>query len=310
MSLPNIKNRLLSGFGFAGLFFAVFFLAPDGYLPFALAGLAAVIALEFYQMTSAAGIPNFDRCGTGAVVLLVAVTWASGVLQGEEAEGTWDAVAIFLVTAGVFLRQFPQKNNPTPLRTIGGTLFGVLYVGLLWNFLTKLVLFGRPEGVAWLWTLEGIWWPGRWLLMYTLFASKFTDVGAYLTGCSIGKHKLCPRISPKKTWEGVAGGVLFSTLLGTLLVWAVNRWGDPAQHGVAQFGLTTWRAVPLGLALGGCAVLGDLTESLFKRASGLKDSASVLPGMGGLLDVLDSVLFTAPAMYLFVRLAGLFGLGA
>ncbi len=304
MSLPNIRHRLLSGFGFAGVFFAVFFLAPDGVLPFALAGLAAIIAMEFYQMTSAAGIPNFDRCGTVAVVLLVAVTWASGVLQGEVAEGTWDAVALFLVTAGVFLRQFPQKDNPTPLRTIGGTLFGVLYVGLLWNFLTKLVIFGRPAGAEGLWSWHGIWWPGRWLLMYSLFASKFTDVGAYLTGCSIGKHKLCPRISPKKTWEGVIGGLLFSTLLGTLLVWGV-------QDYVAPYGLTVKRAVPLGLVLGACAVLGDLTESLFKRASGLKDSgleatARILPGMGGLLDVLDSVLFTAPAMYLYVRLAELF----
>lgn len=305
MSLPNIKNRLLSGFGFAGVFFAVFFLAPDGCLPFLLAGLAAIIAMEFYQMTSMAGIPNFDRCGTGAVVLLVAVTWASGVWQPEVAEGTWDAVALFLVTAGVFLRQFPQKDNPAPLQTIGGTLFGVLYVGLLWNFLTKLVIFGRPPvAEAPLWSWHGIWWPGRWLLMYSLFASKFTDVGAYLTGCSIGKHKLCPRISPKKTWEGVIGGLLFSTLLGTLLVWGV-------QDYVAPYGLTVKRAIPLGLALGACAVLGDLTESLFKRASGLKDSgleatARILPGMGGLLDVLDSVLFTAPAMYLYLRVAGLF----
>ena len=305
MSLPNIKNRLLSGFGFAGVFFAVFFLAPDGCLPFLLAGLAAVIAMEFYQMTSMAGIPNFNRCGTGAVVLLVAVTWASGVWQPEVAEGTWDAVALFLVTAGVFLRQFPQKDNPAPLQTIGGTLFGVLYVGLLWNFLTKLVIFGRPPvAEAPLWSWHGIWWPGRWLLMYSLFASKFTDVGAYLTGCSIGKHKLCPRISPKKTWEGVIGGLLFSTLLGTLLVWGV-------QDYVAPYGLTVKRAIPLGLVLGACAVLGDLTESLFKRASNLKDSgleatARILPGMGGLLDVLDSVLFTAPAMYLYLRVAGLF----
>ena len=129
-----------------------------------------------------------------------------------------------------------------------------------------------------------------------MFAAKFTDIGAYLVGCAIGRHKLIPRISPGKSWEGVFGGVLVGTLVGTLYVWGL-------RDVFAPLGLTWLRALPLGLVLSVCAVVGDLTESLFKRAANVKDSGGVVPGMGGTLDVLDSILFTAPAVYLFLRLA-------
>ena len=288
MTLPAIKHRLISGFSIAGVLFAAFFFLPDAGIPFVLAALAALMTLEFYQLMTAGGVANFRVYGTLGAVALVFVTWCAGV-RGDR--GTWDAVVLFLVTIGIFLRQFPQKDNPHPLRTIGGTLFGILYVGLLWNFLTKLLLFGRPPDIA-----ASIYWPGRWLLLYAVFAAKFTDIGAYLVGCAIGRHKLIPRISPGKSWEGVFGGVLVGTLVGTLYVWAL-------RDVFAPLGLTWLRALLLGLVLSVCAVVGDLTESLFKRAANVKDSGGVVPGMGGTLDVLDSILFTAPAVYLFLRLA-------
>ena len=288
MTLPAIKHRLISGFSIAGVLFAAFFFLPDAGIPFVLAALAALMTLEFYQLMTAGGVANFRVYGTLGAVALVFVTWCAGV-RGDR--GTWDAVVLFLVTIGIFLRQFPQKDNPHPLRTIGGTLFGILYIGLLWNFLTKLLLFGRPLDFA-----GGIYWPGRWLLLYAVFAAKFTDIGAYLVGCAIGRHKLIPRISPGKSWEGVFGGVLVGTLVGTLYVWGL-------RDVFAPLGLTWLRALPLGLVLSVCAVVGDLTESLFKRAANVKDSGGVVPGMGGTLDVLDSILFTAPAVYLFLRLA-------
>ncbi len=287
MTLPAIKHRLISGFSIAGVLFAAFFFLPDAGIPFVLAALAALMTLEFYQLMTAGGVANFRVYGTLGAVALVFVTWCAGV-RGDR--GTWDAVVLFLVTIGIFLRQFPQKDNPHPLRTIGGTLFGILYVGLLWNFLTKLLLFGRPPDFA-----ASIYWPGRWLLLYAVFAAKFTDIGAYLVGCAIGRHKLIPRISPGKSWEGVFGGLLVGTLVGTLYVWAL-------RDVFAPLGLTWLRALPLGLVLSVCAVVGDLTESLFKRAANVKDSGGVVPGMGGTLDVLDSILFTAPAVYLFLRL--------
>jgi phosphatidate cytidylyltransferase len=287
MNLPGIKHRLISGFSIAALLFSAFFFLPDAAAPYVLAVLAAIMALEFYQMMSAAGVANFNRYGVAGCVLLVLVTWYFGIRNGGGED--WDSLVLFLVTIGIFLRQFPQKDNPHPLRTIGGTLFGVLYIGLLWNFLTKLLLFQRPLH------MEGIYWPGRWLLLYAVFAAKFTDIGAYAIGCAFGRHKLIPRISPGKSWEGVGGGILVGTLVGIAMVWSL-------QDTFAPFGLTPLRAIPLGVGLSICAITGDLTESLFKRAASVKDSGGVIPGMGGFLDVLDSLLFTFPALYLFLRL--------
>ncbi len=288
MNLPGIKHRLISAALILSALYAAFRWLPDAFVPFALAALAIVMSMEFYQMMSAAGVSNFNRYGTAGNVLLVFVTWYASIHRGG-VEESWDSIILFLVTIGIFLRQFPQKNNPHPLRTIGGTLFGVLYIGLLWNFLTKLMLFQRPENFV------GIYMPGRWLLLYGVFAAKFTDVGAYLVGCSIGRHKLIPRISPGKSWEGVFGGILVGTLAGTALVWSL-------QDIFVPLGLTPFRAIPLGIVLSICAITGDLTESLFKRAANVKDSGGFIPGMGGILDVLDSLLFTFPAVYLFLRL--------
>ena len=287
MKLPGIKYRLISGLSIAVLLFLAFFWLPDAGVPFVLAALAAIISLEFYQLMTAGGVANFRVYGTLGCVALVFVTWFSG-LRGDN--GTWDSLVLFLITIGIFLRQFPQKDNPHPLRTIGGTLFGVLYIGLLWSFLPKILLFHRPP------VIDGIYMPGRWLLLYAVFAAKFTDIGAYVIGCAIGRHKLIPRISPGKSWEGVGGGILVGTLVGVALVWGL-------RDTFAPLGLTPLRAIPLGVLLSICAITGDLTESLFKRAASVKDSGGGVPGMGGFLDVLDSLLFTFPALYLFLRLA-------
>lgn len=299
--LPDIKFRLISGFSIAGLLFAAVFLLPDAGIPVVLALLGVVLSLEFYKLESAAGIPNFNVLGTLATVALVAVAWWTGVRDPATA-GTWDAVVLFLTTIAVLLRQFPQKDNPHPIQTIAGTLLGVLYIGLLWSCLAKLLVFGRPSAAeASIWTVSGLHLPGRWLLLYSLFVAKFTDIGAYLVGCAFGRHKLIPRISPGKSWEGVVGGIAIGTLVGCIVVHFV-----PAAN-YAPYGLTVPRAIPLGICLAICTVVGDLTESLFKRASGLKDSASAIPGMGGLLDVADSILFAAPAFYLYLRLAAALG---
>jgi phosphatidate cytidylyltransferase len=288
MNLPGIKHRLISGLSIAVLLFSAFFFLPDAGIPCVLAALAAIMALEFYHLMSAAGVTSFSRYGTIGIVALILVTWYSGLATGG-ADGSWDSIVLFLITIGIFMRQFPQKENPHPLRTIGGTLFGVLYVGLLWNFLTKILLFQRPPDFA------GLYMPVRWLLLYAVFAAKFTDIGAYVIGSAFGRHKLIPRISPAKSWEGVGGGILVGTLVGTALVWGLHA-------DFAQFGLTPLRAIGLGIVLSICAIVGDLTESLFKRAASVKDSGGVIPGMGGFLDVLDSLLFVFPALYLFLRL--------
>jgi phosphatidate cytidylyltransferase len=122
--------------------------------------------------------------------------------------------------------------------------------------------------------------------------TKFSDTGAYAVGSLIGRHKMIPRVSPGKTWEGFGGALLFSAGASVAFAyWAGDRLpGMDLVHGVV-----------LGVLLGASAVLGDLIESLFKRESGLKDSGHFFPGIGGILDLLDSILFNAPLMYLYLR---------
>jgi phosphatidate cytidylyltransferase len=118
-------------------------------------------------------------------------------------------------------------------------------------------------------------------------------MGAYLTGSLIGKHKLVPHISPAKTWEGLGGALGFSLLASLGLFWLMPT----------QLSALNWtHAAVLGLLLGFAAVIGDLAESIVKRSTGVKDSGNFLPGIGGALDLIDSLLFTAPLLFFYLRL--------
>jgi phosphatidate cytidylyltransferase len=134
---------------------------------------------------------------------------------------------------------------------------------------------------------------GQFYCLYLIVVTKFSDMGAYLTGMAIGKHPLIPHISPKKTWEGFFGALGLS-LLASLGLFALMP---------GHLSMLTWtHATVLGLLLGFAAVIGDLAESIIKRSTGVKDSGSFLPGIGGALDLVDSLLFTAPLLFFYLRL--------
>jgi phosphatidate cytidylyltransferase len=187
---------------------------------------------------------------------------------------------LVLFVLGLCLRQFFAKSNPAGLLAISTTLFGLLYVPWLLNFVQKINFFPGMDG------------QGRLYLVYFLVVTKFSDMGAYAVGSLIGRHKMIPRISPGKTWEGFGGALAFST--GASMVFA-------HLAGAHLPGMKPLHAVVLGLVLAVGAVVGDLIESLFKREAGVKDSGKLFPGIGGILDLLDSLLFNAPLMYLYLR---------
>jgi len=153
-----------------------------------------------------------------------------------------------------------------------------MYVPWLFNFVQKINFFPGVDG--------------RFYVLYFILVTKFSDTGAYVVGSLIGRHKMIPRISPGKTWEGF-GGAIFSSTVASLVF--VHFLGDkmPGMHRL--------HAVVLGVVLSMTAVIGDLIESLFKREAGVKDSGHLFPGIGGILDLLDSLLFNAPIMYLYLR---------
>src|SRR5207249_948784 len=133
---------------------------------------------------------------------------------------------------------------------------------------------------------------GHYYLLYFVIITKFSDTGAYVVGSLIGKHKMIPRISPGKTWEGFGGAIAISMLASVVFVHFLG-------HKMPEM---NWKhALIIGGLLGLAAVIGDLVESLLKREAGVKDSGKWFPGIGGILDLLDSLLFNAPIMYLYLR---------
>ena len=167
-----------------------------------------------------------------------------------------------------------------PVTTAALAMLGLLYVPFLFNFVALLAFL--PGDMA----------QNRYLLIYLLAVTKFSDVGAYVIGSLIGRHKMIPRISPGKTWEGFGGAIAVST--GASLVFV-------HFFGAHMYDMNALHAVILGVVLSSTAVIGDLIESLFKREAGVKDSGKFFPGIGGTLDLLDSLLFNAPIMYLYLR---------
>jgi phosphatidate cytidylyltransferase len=250
--------------------------------------LAAAGLAEFYGIVEKRDLTCFKGWGIFGGVLLMAGTFLqlTGHIgtQGSPARvNDFETSFLILFVLGLCLRQFCSRSNTTGILAISTTLFGLMYVPWLLNFMQKIQFFPLPA------PLEG---SGKFYLLYFILVTKFSDTGAYAVGSLIGRHKMIPRISPGKTWEGFAGAIAVSTAASLVFV---HFFGD------RMAGMNWRHAVILGVVLSIGAVIGDLIESLFKREAGLKDSGRLFPGIGGILDLLDSLLFNAPIMYLYLR---------
>ncbi|GAA1623507.1 phosphatidate cytidylyltransferase [Georgenia ruanii] len=201
----------------------------------------------------------------GAVGILVSA-WTAG------AEAM--LVAFVLTGGGVFLWRVLDGGGRAAVRDAAAGVFAAAYVPYLAGF---AVLLLREE-------------YGPYLVIVFILVTIGNDIGGYFAGVLFGKHPMAPSISPKKSWEGLAGSVLLSAALGTLLValFPEGVW---------------WHGTLLGVAVVGAATTGDLAESLLKRDLGLKDMGSLLPGHGGIMDRLDSLLVSAPVSYLILSAA-------
>jgi len=250
----------------------------------ALAGLA-----EFYALAENRGLASFKWCGLLGGALLIVGTFLelTGKIgtQGSPARvNDFETGFIILFVLGLCVRQLVSKSNTAGITAIATTLLGLMYVPWLLNFIQKINFFTFPASTG----------PdtGKYFLLYFILVTKFSDMGAYSVGSLIGRHKMIPRISPGKTWEGFAGAIVVSTAASLVFV---------HFFGSRMAGMNFLHATILGIVLSVTAVIGDLIESLFKREAGAKDSGSLFPGIGGILDLLDSLLFNAPIMYLYLR---------
>ena len=250
-------------------------------------GLGLVGLWEYYTMLDAKKLPNFKMFGMacGAIMLGGGFYWLAWRDKPVAELYDFEISALLFFILVVFARQmFLKVQELVPLETMAFTLFGLLYVAWPFSFVTKIV-YMLPRGA-------GGAVSGHWYVLFLVLVTKFSDMGAYLTGSLIGKHPLVPHISPKKTWEGFFGALAFSVGGGCALV---------ALLGNKLAYLGYGHAAILGLILGFAAVVGDLAESLIKRSCGVKDSGRFLPGIGGALDLIDSILFTAPMMFFYLR---------
>jgi len=265
-------------------------LISDGVCILLLIFLAVTGLAEFYGLAEKRGYICFKWCGLSGGVLLLAGTFLHlttkylGMNDSPARANDFETGFLILFVLGLCVRQFVSKTNTTGILTIATTLFGLMYVPWLLNFVQKIIFF--PFASA------GLMGEGKYFLLYFILVTKFSDMGAYAVGSLIGRHKMIPRISPGKTWEGFAGAIVVSTGASLAFVHI---------FGAHMFGMNTLHAAVLGILLSVTAVIGDLIESLFKREAGVKDSGHLFPGIGGILDLLDSLLFNAPIMYLYLR---------
>lgn len=186
-----------------------------------------------------------------------------------------------------FIYFFSKEKNP--LSNLAITVFGIAYLAIPLSFVLSINYFFYPGGTQ----------DGRLWLIYVLTVTKMTDTGAFAIGKNFGKTKLAVHISPKKTIEGAVGG-MFLAILTSIVFPLFAHWLSPGS-----MQLPFWQSLVLGGVIGFFAQVGDLGESLLKRDAGVKDS-NQLPGLGGILDIVDSLVFTIPVVYFFLLLQKLF----
>ena len=266
---------------------------PLKFLFVAIAMAAIVIALyEFWFLCRRVGAKPDVVVGYAAVAALFVVFFSNWI------ELLYLIVPLFIAAALVaeMLRGAPFDKM---ILSVGSTVLGVFYVAFLGSHLIGVRTGFVEPGISFagpglLWT----YWVGDAYLSHTLSTHMLSffflvlmgsDTGAYYTGRALGRHKLAPTVSPGKTWEGAVGGMVASLLVAA----ASHYWFFPE--------LSLPAALALAALMNVLGVLGDLTESALKRGANAKDAAQILPGHGGFLDRLDSLLFNAPLLYYFAQ---------
>jgi len=182
----------------------------------------------------------------------------------------------------VFIAEMRRYREPGGvIVNIALALFAIMYLGLLMSFVIKLRMFH-----------DNNW--GMAALVSLAFVTKWSDIGAYTCGRTLGRHKLAPLLSPNKTIEGAVGGVVFGAIASAVFFYGLAPWIVGTDARVPEW----WACLLYGVVIAVAGIIGDLSESLLKRDMDRKDSSRWLPGLGGVLDILDSVLMAAPPAYL------------
>lgn len=243
-----------------------------GKVPFLIFALVigVVSFFEFHKMLSRRKfIPNV-LISSASVIAVILNSYLAFI----------DFYTLALIVVSVLLLAELSRNRESAIANVGTSLIGIFYIGLFSSSLVKLRDFYSDSFF--------LYDQGGYLIV-SIFASIWIcDSAAYFVGSAIGKHKILPRISPHKSWEGAIAGLIFS--IAAMIA---------TKNLIADF-LSMQDAVVIGIITGTIGQAGDFVESMLKRDANVKDSSSLIPGHGGIFDRFDSLLFTAPAVYLYL----------
>jgi len=258
-----LNKRLLSGAILIGVIIVAVFV--KWFFNIAIILFIGMGLYEFFTMLEKKSINIYKYVGVAIGIIIP----ASIIFRFETTKG-WELLFIISVLLFLFMMQFKRRQHSGVTVGISTTIFGILYISWCLSFLIKIRYLDNGIG----------------LFVALMLITKLGDIGAYLLGSRFGKTPLIPHISPKKSVEGAAAGLAFS-VMGAFI-------SKPL------LGFSYIHLAALGICLGVLGQLGDLSESLIKRDCEVKDSGNILPGMGGILDEIDSLLFTAPAFYFYI----------
>ncbi len=262
-----LAKRILSSLVLIPVLYIVVWKLPPVYFVILAMIATGISQFEFYRMALVRGIRPLAIAG-----ILLGMAIIFNIYQPIVPELGTDFVIAFALLTIMLVRLFSPRAVEGSLEEISITFFGLFYVALLFGFQVAILL--QMDGKQWLFFMYLVIWA--------------SDAGAYFVGNAFGRHRLYEKISPKKSMEGLAGGMLAAIGAAFLCrAWFIPSVGAP-------------EAVVLGVLLTVSGVAGDLVESLFKRGVGIKDVGNLIPGHGGLLDRLDSMLFTAPVLFYYL----------
>jgi phosphatidate cytidylyltransferase len=280
----TFRNRTLSTVCLVAILIVAFRFSQDWLYSVLFAVLALGALVEYFRLFPIRGFRRFRWQTYGVsvayIVFLFAPFWGFEAAWLDELDGL--AVSL-LVTLVVLERLRSPIEGFRTLDEIAATIFGFIYCVLLFSFIPKILMLpvtdvnGDPSA--------------PFYLIFLIAVTKLTDTGAYLVGSLIGRDKMVPHVSPGKTWQGFGGAIFFAVIGSYTLYFAM---GEKIPL------ITPVHAGILAILLALVAVLGDLAESILKRSLEAKDSGHVMPGIGGFLDLIDSIIFTAPLFYIYL----------
>jgi phosphatidate cytidylyltransferase len=275
-----LKKRIITAlWGIPLIIVAVWFDTPIVWLTILVAVCGGLGVFEFYRLSGVLKKIPLAVFGVIFTVIFIVYPHINYSFQLPPASLVLTGVVILSLIMLVFLPK--EKGLFIHWATMAA---GILYIGWILSFLTLLRL---EPGTA---TFPE---AGRNFVFLALFATFGSDTAAYFTGKALGKHKLAPQISPGKTWEGTVAGII-----GGVIICLLFTLDTPLQ-----LPLNYWQAVLLGVLVSIFGQMGDLVESLLKRNYGVKDSGSLMPGHGGIMDRIDSIMFAGVVVYLYYALA-------